>query len=176
MDFYTLKIGNLVRKLPIVALTPKMKVASVNLLGDRELVELLAKRLAEKLRTIKFDYLVGPEVKVVPLLQELSRILKKERYVVCRKQIHGYMVGPIKTPGKQGIVIDGSDAKLISGKEVFIVDDVVSSGKTLKEITELMNSCGARVVAYVSVFRQKRSLPEDLKDLIYIGTLPVFTT
>lgn len=176
MDFYTLNFGNFKRRLPIVALTSKIKIASINFLGDKEMVNYFARKLVEKIEKIDFDYLVGPEVKVVPILHELTNLLKKERYIVCRKEIHGYMVSPIKTREKQGLVIDGTDAKVVKNKKVIILDDVVSSGKTLKEITELMNSCGAEVVAYVSAFRQKLSLPEDLKDLIYIGTLPVFTS
>lgn len=146
MDFYTLKIGNLERKLPIISLTPKIKVASFNLLGDGELVEIITKKLAKKLKDVDFDYLVGPEVKVVPILQELSRVLKKKRYIVCRKEIHGYMISPIKTPGKHGLVLNGSDAKLITDKKVIIVDDVVSSGNTIKTISQLVTNCGAKVV------------------------------
>jgi len=176
MDFYTLNFGNHKRMLPIVALTPRIKVASINFLGDRELVNYFAKELKKKIENIDFDYLVGPEVKVVPILHELTDLLDKDRYIVCRKEIHGYMVSPKKTDGRQGLVIDGADAEIIKDKKVIILDDVVSSGRTLKEVSLLMNYCGAEVVAYVSVFRQIIELPDDFKDLIYIGTLPVFTT
>ena len=66
MKNYILKIGKVKRQLPIVSLGPKIKVASFNLLGDREMVEELAKQLYKKIKGINFDYLVGPEVKVVP--------------------------------------------------------------------------------------------------------------
>lgn len=176
MDFYTLKVFGLERKLPIVSLGPKIKVASINLLGDKELVEVLAERLAEKLKNIEFDVLVGPEVKVVPLLQELSRLLKKKRYIVLRKEIHAYMVSPVKIAGKNGLVLDGTDAKFIQGKKVIVVDDVVSSGRTIKMVAELMKACQSEVAAYVSVFCQQKELPSELGNLIYLETLPVFTS
>ena len=72
MEYYDLKICGLSRQLPIVPLGPKLKIASFNLLGDGELVEKVAEELAKKLEKEKFDHLVGPEVKVVPLVQVLS--------------------------------------------------------------------------------------------------------
>ena len=50
MDYYTLKLCGLTRKLPIVSLGPKLKIASFNLLGDGELVEAVAKRLEKEIK------------------------------------------------------------------------------------------------------------------------------
>ena len=174
MKYYTLKIGKLERKLPIVSLGPKIKVASFNLLGDREMVEELAKMLYKKINNIKFDYLVGPEVKVVPLLHELSKLLKMDQYVVCRKEIHAYMHTPIKSMQKPGLVLNGSDAKLIKNKKVIVIDDVVTSGRTLYVIEDLMRTAKAKVVGKVAVFKQGDRLHEKQKDLIYLDKLPVF--
>jgi adenine phosphoribosyltransferase len=176
VDYYTLEIDGLKRQLPIITLGPKIKVASFNLLGDEKLVEILAKKLVAKIKKVEFDYLVGPEVKVVPLLHELSKILHKDRYVICRKEIHGYMVSPIKSQQKQGLVINGSDADLVKNKKVIIVDDVVSTGSTIHSIEELMKLANAKVVAKIAVFRQGNQLHPLQKDLIYLDELPVFTS
>ena len=176
MKYHRLEIDGLVRELPIVSLTPKIQVASVNLLGDIEMVEVFAKRIVDKIKDLNFDHLVGPEVKVVPLLHEISRIMDKPRYVVCRKQIFGYMVKPIKTRLKPGLVLDGSDAEVIRGKKVIIVDDVVSSGRTLRVVEELMVSVDVEVVTNLAVFKQggiQEGLP---KKFIFIEKLPTFTT
>jgi adenine phosphoribosyltransferase len=174
MDYYDLKIGRLKRKLPILRVSPKVKVASFNLLGDRELVVVLGKALLPKLRKLDFDYLVGPEVKVVPLLEELSGLLGKPRYIVCRKTIHGYMVSPVVSQSKPGLVIDGEDANLLRGKKVIVIDDVVSSGRTLGVVAELMEAVEAKIIAYAAVFKQKNLPEKEIKDLIYLDTLPVF--
>lgn len=170
MGYYQLKIGKLRRSLPVVPVGKGLKIASFNLLGDRVLVEYLASRLAKKLDGVDFDFLVGPEVKVVPLLQEMSRILSKDRYIVCRKKRHGYMVSPL---GKF-LVIDGVDAQLIAGKKVVVVDDVVSSGRTMRLVGELLDKLGSRLVAKVTVFKQGEPKDGFLKDLIYLGKLPIF--
>ena len=174
--YYALKIGRAKRKLPIVALGPKIKVASFNLLGDTKMVDELAKQIAKKINKVSFDYLVGPEVKVVPLLHQLSKLLKKDKYVVCRKEIHAYMVKPTKTIQKPGLVLNGVDADMLRGKKVVIVDDVVCSGRTLYIVEKLMKLSGAKVVAKVAVFKQGKRLHEKQKDLIYLQELPVFTS
>jgi adenine phosphoribosyltransferase len=174
MDFYTITIGDQKKDLPIVALGPKIKVASLNLLGERKLVETISQELVPKLADIEFDYLVGPEVKVVPLLHELSKALGKDRYIVCRKQIHGYMVSPISSRMKPGLVLDGKDARDLRGKKVVVVDDVVSSGRTMRIVDDLIQIVGAQIVAHVAVFKQGDIQDEYLKNLIFLGELPVF--
>ncbi len=176
MKYYSIKIGNIKRELPIVALSPKMKVASFNLLGDLELVNVSARRLCNKIKNLDFDLLVGPEVKVVPLIHEMSNILKLKRYVVCRKNIMGYMVNPIKSDSEPSLVLDGRDAKHLKNKKVIIVDDVISTGKTLKVVENLMNKVGAKVVCICSIFKQGNKETEDLKSLIFLQNLPVFKT
>jgi adenine phosphoribosyltransferase len=175
MEYYNLKICGLTRKLPIVSLGGKLKIASFSLLGDRILVEVVAKRLVRFLKQTDFDYLVGPEVKVVPLLQEVSRLLKKEKYIVCRKKIHGYMVSPLNLRVGPSLVMNGPDAKLLKGKKAVILDDVVSSGATMEAVIALIETAGGRVVKKVTVLRQEGQA-ETLKDLIFLGELPIFRT
>jgi adenine phosphoribosyltransferase len=174
MNYYPLKICGLTRKLPIVALGPKLSIASFNLLGDGELVEKLAAALARKLKKTDFDYLVGPEVKVVPLLQALSKKTGKPRYVVLRKHIMGYMVKPISDKTKPNLVLNGSDAILLKGKKVVIVDDVISTGRTFKVVRELMRLVNAEVVGAVAVLKQGVEQEKFEIPLFSLGTLPLF--
>lgn len=176
MNYYTLKIGAITRELPIISIRANLKVASVNLLGDTELVEIVAKKLLDKIKHIEFDYFVGPEVKVVPLLYELTKLTKRTRYVVCRKNIHGYMVSPIKTNLKNYFVINGVDAKILEGKKVIIVDDVVTTGSTFYAIEKLMEMINVKVVTKIAVFKQGDNLHIRNKDTIFVSSLPTFTT
>jgi len=178
MDYYDLDFFGLKRKLPIVSLTPKIKIASISLLGDTELTEKAAEKLAEKLKNYQFDYLVGPEVKVVPLLYALSQKLGQKRYVVCRKSIKGYMTSPQllkipKGPKFNMLVLDGPDAELLKGKNVAVVDDVVSSGTTLINLEKLLNQVGAKIVVTATIFRQGEQYQGSL---IYLACLPVFSS
>jgi len=176
MNYYTLKIDKITRQLPIISIGANLKVASVNLLGDTELVELVAKKLLIKLKHLEFDYFVGPEVKVVPLLHTLSRLSKSNRYVVCRKNIYGYMVSPVKTNLKNHFVINGPDVNLLKGKRVVMVDDVVTTGSTFYAIEKLMEQIGTKVVGKVAVFKQGDNLHVNNENTIFVSSLPTFTT
>jgi adenine phosphoribosyltransferase len=174
MEDYILKLCGLSRKLPIVLLGPKLKIASFNLLGDGELVEKVAEELAKKIRKKEFDYLVGPEVKVVPLLQALSKRLKKPRYIILRKNIMGYMTKPVINKSKPTLVLNGPDAEILRGKRVVIVDDVVSTGRTIRVVQEMMKTVGAEVVGAVAVIKQGEKEEEIDIPFTFLGTLPLF--
>ncbi len=177
MEYFDLDFFDLKRKLPIVNLTPKIKIASISLLGDAELTEKAAEKLAEKLKKHQFDYLVGPEVKVVPLLHALSQKLNQKKYVVCRKSIKGYMTNPQvlripKGPKFNMLVLDGPDAQLLRGKKVAIIDDVVSSGNTIINLGKLLNQIGAKIEVIATIFKQGEQYQEKL---IFLTRLPVFS-
>ncbi len=177
MEYFSLEICGLKRNLPIVYLGPKLRIASLSLLGDVELVEKAAQELLQLFAGVEFDFVVGPEVKVVPLLHEMSQILGKKNYIVCRKAIKGYMINPVvlpdvnRFPKFRSLVIDGADKELISGKKVVVVDDVVTTGSTLNAVEELMAKAGASVVGVCAILKQGES---EVKNLRFLGTLPVF--
>lgn len=174
MNFYTLSICGLKRELPIVAISPKMKIASFNLLGDAELVRAAAKEMAARLRGEAFDYLVGPEVKVVPLLQEISNLLSKDQYVILRKKIHGYMVRPLSSHSPSPLVINGPDADLLTDSNVVLIDDVVSTGKTFREAETILTGIKAKVVKGVALLKQGEEPAEFNFPVEFLGHLPLF--
>lgn len=174
MEFFTLNLCGVSRQLPLVSLGPKLQIASFNLLGDGELVESIAKEFEGRLRKLDFDYLVGPEVKVVPLLQALSTRLNKPRYIVLRKNIMGYMVNPLTGKTKPTMVLNGSDAQLLKDKKVVIIDDVVSTGRTIEVVSELIKSAGAEVVTVYAIIKQGESVENISVPFYSLGKLPIF--
>jgi adenine phosphoribosyltransferase len=180
-DYYNLEICGLKRKLPLIPISKNTKIASFNILGDTELTEKVASCLSRKLKKFKFDYLVGPEVKVVPLIHELSAKLGHKKYVICRKTVKPYMISPVVLKPLsyfpkhiRPLVIDGVDRKLLAGKKVVIVDDVVSTGVTLRMIRHLMEKVGAEVVACVAIIRQGEKQFDEIENFIYLSELPIF--
>ena len=154
---------------------PGVCVALFNMLGDTQVVEAAAGALSEAMPE-GVQTLVTPEVKAVPLAHALSRVSGRP-YVVARKTEKPYMIGPVSrtvisiTTGKpQLLVLDGSDIALIRGKKVAIVDDVVSTGSTLKGLSELIEEVGGTVAAVMAVFTEG----SPRSDVIALGHLPLF--
>lgn len=176
---YTLSVCGLTRELPVVQVADGLWIASFVMLGDVELVNVCAATLAARLTNYTIDYLVGPEAKVVPLLQVLATFLGHKRYVVCRKSVKAYMQNPlvekvqsITTAGKQELVLDGLDVQRLSGRKVAIVDDVVSTGGSLMGLEALLGRVGAEIVCKAAVLKEGDAYHGDL---IYLADLPVFT-
>jgi adenine phosphoribosyltransferase len=175
--FYQVRVNGIVRDLALFEVAPGVRIALLNILGDTEFVEQASKLLAQALPK-QVDVLVTPEVKSVPLAHEMSRIMKLP-YAVTRKIRKPYMVGSIGhkvvsiTTGKpQTIWLDGKDKKILKGKRVVLVDDVVSTGSTLKALRALMKKAGAKVVAEAAVFTEGD--PKKWTKIISLGNLPVF--
>ena len=176
--YYTVRVAGVTRHLPLFEVAPGLKIAIFNMLGDTEVVEAAADALASRLPSA--DALVTPEVKAIPLAHALSVRLGIP-YVVVRKILKPYMVNSISTEvvsittGKpQTLYVDGKDIALLRGKRVILVDDVVSTGSTLKGLHQLMEQAGATVVAEAAVFTEGDK--EKWNHIIALGHLPLFTS
>ncbi|HEX7021758.1 MAG TPA: phosphoribosyltransferase family protein [Trueperaceae bacterium] len=174
MKTHSIQIGDERRDLPVVSVGP-VSVALLNLLGDTALTEAAAVELAKKLPP-DIEVLVTPEVKAVPLAHSVS-VHTGLPYVVVRKTEKPYMVGAAKktalsiTTGKpQDLVLDGADIPRLKGKKVAIVDDVVSTGGTLRGLKDLLDEVGAEVVATLAVYTEG----DERDDVIALGHLPLY--
>ena len=174
---YEINIAGLIRELPIVQVTDNMAIASFVLLGDSQLVLKAAAELLPRLPEV--DYLITAEAKGIPLVQELSRLLKMDRYFVARKSIKPYMVHPfvtevysITTQKKQILCLDEVEAKLIEGKRVLIVDDVISTGESLKAMETLVKKAGGVVAGKAAILAEGDAAKRD--DILFLEKLPLF--
>lgn len=180
METYTLELCGLRRELPLSFVGRKTQLASFSLLGDVELTNIIAVELVKKFKSLNFDCLVCPEVKAVPLLQEVARQLNHKKFVVCRKSIKPNMVSPVILKPlphfpkhvKQ-LVLDGRDTKFLAGKKVIILDDVISTGVTMRMMGHLMEKVGAEVVLFAAVLKQGEQF-DKIDNLLTLAELPVF--
>lgn len=176
---YTIDLDGYTAHLPVVQVSPDLHIASFVILGAVEMTQHCARKLAQKINPKKFDYIICPEAKVLPLAQALCNELGVSEYVVLRKGIKGYMIDPVEvkvksitTDSLQKLVIDGADAEKIRGKRVFLLDDVVSTGGTFYAMEELLHNLDTEIVGYGAILREGDSFPPE--DLIYLKDLPVF--
>ncbi len=179
-EVYSVEVAGLKRDLSLFEVAPGVKIAIVNILGDTELVQVAARELALKLSERNPEVLVTAEAKSIPLLYALSTIMDLP-YVVLRKSYKAYMGEAIKaetlsiTTGTiQTLYLDEKDKKLLSGRHVAIVDDVISTGSTLQGMRLIMEKAGATVVAQGAIFTEGNR--SKWADVIALGHLPVFTS
>ena len=72
----------------------------------------------------------------------------------------------------QSLFLNDMDAELINGKKVALIDDVVSTGQSMKALEELVTQAGAIVMGRICILAEGEA--KDRKDIIYLEKLPLF--
>ena len=177
MKTYTLHVAGLTRELPIIKLSYDLSIASFVILGDTEIVKKTAPMIAKKLPEV--DLIVTAEAKGIPLAYEISKVLNLNEYVVARKSVKAYMEEPIEvevnsitTTNSQKLYLNNQDAKKIKGKRIALVDDVISTGQSLKALERLVEKAGGKVLAKAAILAEGDA--KDRKDIIFLEALPTF--
>ena len=177
MKTNTLHVAGLTRELPIIKLSYDLSIASFVILGDTEIVKKTAPMIAKKLPEV--DFVVTAEAKGIPLAYEISKILNLDEYIVARKSVKAYMEEPIEvevnsitTTNSQKLYLNNQDANKIKGKRVALIDDVISTGQSLKALERLVEKAGANVVAKAAILAEGDA--KDRKDIIFLEALPTF--
>jgi len=176
---YPVDIAGIHRELPLFEIKPGLKIAILNILGDTELVQACAHALAQRLNPTSYDILVTAETKSIPLAYALS-VETHKPYLILRKAYKPYMGDTLQvetlsiTTGQpQTLYLDEKDRKLVNGKRVLIVDDVISTGSTLQAMRLLMQRAGSQVIAEAAIFTEGERA--KWRDIISLGHLPIFT-
>ncbi len=173
---YEIDIAGMKRQLPLCPVTDDLYIGAFVMFGD---VELTVHAAAELLKRVpEFDYIVAPEAKSIPLAYEMSR-QSGINYLIARKKAKAYMTGvfevrvqSITTAGEQTLIIDTADAEKIRGKRVLILDDVISTGESLRATEELVNRAGGIIVAKAAVLAEGDAA--NRPDLTVLAPLPLF--
>lgn len=175
-EYYELHIAGLTRKLQKFSVSDSLDIAAFILFGDVELTEHCACELLKKVP--EFDYIVTPEAKSIPLAYEMSRLSGK-KYVVARKGVKVYMDNPVKvtetsitTQKEQTLYLGHEDGDLLDGKRVLIVDDVISTGESLKAVQKLVKAFNGNIVASCAPLAEGDSAERD--DIVFLEKLPLF--
>ena len=178
-ETYNIEIAGIHRELALFEVKPGLRIAILNILGDTELVEACAKALAEKLNALNYDVFVTAEAKSIPLAHALS-VATGKPYVILRKSYKPYMGDALRsetlsiTTGEpQSLFLDEKDKNLINGKNIIIVDDVISTGSTLQGMRMIMEKAGANIAAEVAILTEGERA--KWSDIISLGHIPLFT-
>ena len=81
-------------------------------------------------------------------------------------------VRSITTQHDQDLYLSGEEADKIRGKRVLIVDDVISTGESLRAMEELVEKAGGTVAGRMAVLAEGDA--QARKDIVYLNKLPVF--
>ena len=78
----------------------------------------------------------------------------------------------ITTLALQRLYLGSDDAALLRGKRILIVDDVISTGGSLKAMEALVAKAGGTVAGRMAVLAEGGAA--ERKDILFLEKLPVF--
>lgn len=119
-----------------------------------EITSELGKRLAEKLSDIEFDTIVAPAIGAVIIGYETARNAKKRNLFVERKD---------------GVMQLRRGYSLKKGEKVVIIEDVITTARTIKETMEAIKEYEPEVVAVGCIVdRTKGKTEYNIRSLLQI--------
>ncbi len=152
--------------------------------GDLEFVSRAAREISARTRKFHPEIVLTAEAKSIFLAGKTAEYLGLTHFEVARKSLKSYNKSPISTEikstisRKERLFLDISSQKSLRGKDVMIIDDVVTTGGNILGLERLAKKCGAIVVAKACIWIEgyPASSPafEARKGLIYLSTLPEF--
>jgi adenine phosphoribosyltransferase len=111
----------------------------------------------------------------------MARQNNESTYIIARKVVKLYMkevfsveLRSITTDKKQTLYIDTAEAELMRGKKVLIVDDVISTGESLRAVEKLVKEAGGQVVGKMAILAEGDAKYRD--DIIFLAYLPLLNS
>lgn len=176
---YKMNVAGLSRELTLCRVTDDLYIGAFILFGDAELTVACARELIKK--APEYDYLITAEAKGIPLVHEMARQNNDSFYFLARKAPKLYMkevfevsVNSITTEKEQKLYLDKADAEKMRGKRILIVDDVISTGKSLEALEKLIEVAGGEIVGKMAILAEGDAIDRD--DIIYLEELPLFNS
>ena len=109
----------------------------------------------------------------------MARQAGDAKYILARKGPKLYMrdifevsVQSITTAKEQKLYLDGADAELMKGKRILLVDDVISTGESLRALEALVEKAGGNICGRMAILAEGDA--QDREDLVYLEKLPLF--
>jgi adenine phosphoribosyltransferase len=174
---YEVDIAGMKRSLKLFKVSDDLQIAAFILYGDVEITQHAAKELLA--RAPEFDIMLTSASKSIPLIYEMARQAGINEYIVALKSPKVYMGTPlsaalnsITTLHRQEIYIGEDDVEKLRGRRVLIVDDVISTGESLKALERLAEAAGGEIVAKMAVLAEGDAY--DRTDITVLGKLPLF--
>ena len=168
-ETYKMTIAGLERELLRCPINDKVDIAAFIMFSDVELTVACAEELLKKCGD--FDVILTAESKGIPLAYEMARQSGKS-YVVARKSVKLYMSDPVEVTVKsittvnvQKLYISREKAEMLKGRKVLIVDDVISTGESLKALEKLTAAVGGEIAGEAAVLAEGDAADRD--DIIF---------
>jgi len=168
--------------LPIIEIKEGLSIAVFDMLSSEAMsndacTALYNKVMESGIDTNSIDAVISAETKGVILAYWFANkldtnmvILRKEQKIYHKEVTKG-AVNTYTTKNEHFLHLDNNQIPKLKGKNVLIVDDVVSTGSSLVAIESILSQVGANIVGKAFVFAEGDASKRD--DIVYVEALPL---
>ncbi len=174
--YYPIRVAGLDRNLPVCRISDELCIGAFVIFGDVELTVNCAAELIKK--APPHDIMITAESKGIPLIHEMARQQGVNSYIIARKAVKLYMVDPvgievhsITTATKQELFVGRQEMDMMKGKRVLIVDDVISTGESLRAVEKLVRASGGEIAGKMAILAEGDARHRG--DILYLEYLPL---
>ena len=183
---YPTKVGTQTIDLPVVSIAEDVAIALFITVDQGVAFSSVAgKELADLIRSYNVDVVASVATMGIPIAIEITRALGLDDYLIFQKtpKIHladaiAEPVRSITTDTPQRLLFDRARVGAVAGKRVALVDDVISTGASIRAALALLRRVGADPVAIGAVLSEtdvwRGALGEDQRLVHSLGSIPIF--
>jgi adenine/guanine phosphoribosyltransferase-like PRPP-binding protein len=183
---YRTRVGSQQIELPLVPIADALAIALLITVDHGvNFVAQAGRELAEVIEPFNVDVVVSVATMGIPLAIEVTRALGLDDYLILQKtpKIHladaiDEPVTSITTGSPQRLLFDRARVHAAAGKRVAVVDDVISTGASVRAALNLMRRVGAEPVVVGALVTEAATWRQALgadADLVHaLGALPLF--
>ena len=148
---YRATVGSQEIDLPLIPITEDLAIALLITVDHGvRFVERAATELAQLLEPYEIEIVVSVATMGIPLAIEVTRALGLDDYLILQKtpklHLRDAITEPVKsitTGAQQRLLFDAARVEAVKGRRVGLVDDVISTGASMRAALNLLNRVGA---------------------------------
>jgi adenine phosphoribosyltransferase len=183
---YKTRIGAQVVDLPLVPIADDLAIALLITVDHGvRFAEQAGTELAELLAPYDVDVVASVATMGIPLAIEVTRALGLDDYLILQKtpKIHlqdaiSEPVTSITTGAPQRLLFDRARVSAAAGRRVAVVDDVISTGASVRAALTILRRVGAEPVVIGAMLTEaatwRVAMGEDAALVHSLGAIPVF--
>jgi adenine phosphoribosyltransferase len=183
---YTAIVGSQQRDLPLIPVAEDLAIALLITVDHGvSFSETAGGELAELLRPYRPEIVASVATMGIPIAIEVTRTLGLDDYLILQKTPKIHLADAVDEPVKsittgsiQRLLFDRARLDVVVNRRVALVDDVVSTGASIKAALALLRRVGANPVAIGALVTEatawQHTLGEDATLVHALGAIPLF--
>jgi adenine phosphoribosyltransferase len=180
------RIGSQDLELPLIAVSDELAIALLITVDQGiHFATQAGRELADLLKPLSVEVIASVATMGIPIAIEVVRALGIDDYLVFQKTQKIHLVDALSEPvrsittgGTQRLLFDRNRVDVVTGRNVALIDDVISTGASVHAALTLLRRAGANPVTVGVLATEGSAWHETLgpdADLVRsLGSLPLF--